>query len=246
MPKAQQRKRRDNDPPTVAAAIGTLNESPLHAALKQHYAQPGDRLEAEVDGYLIDIQRDGLLIEIQTANFAKIARKMRDLSERHRVRLVYPVAQARWIVKLSRNGVWDSRRRSPKRAGVEELFTELVSFPELIAHPNFELEVLLTHEDELRRFDPTRRWRRRGWVTVERRLLDVKEARLIRSPDDLLGIVSSDVPSPFLTSDLAQSIGRSRALAQKAAYCLRKCGAIEQVGKEGNALLYSRRSNSLT
>ena len=38
--------------------ISTLNEKPLHAALKEWYASPGDRFEVPVDGYLVDIMPD--------------------------------------------------------------------------------------------------------------------------------------------------------------------------------------------
>ena len=51
-------------------SIGTLGEKSLHSALKDWYAEPGDRLEAEVDGFHIDIVRRKILIEIQTSNFS--------------------------------------------------------------------------------------------------------------------------------------------------------------------------------
>ena len=35
--------------------IGLLNEKPLHAALKEWYAQPEDRFEVSVDGFVIDV-----------------------------------------------------------------------------------------------------------------------------------------------------------------------------------------------
>lgn len=222
--------------------IGTLNEGPLHASLKQLYARPGDRTEVAVDGYVIDILRRNLIIEIQTANFSSIATKMRDLASRHRVRLVYPVAQERWIVKLPEHGdaTKQVRRKSPKRAGVVDVFQELVSFPDLIRNRNFEIEVILTRDEQIRRFDGRRGRRRRGWVVVERRLLDIIDRQIIRGPDDLLNLLGSELPEPFRTSDLAASLGRTRAFAQKVAYCLRKCELISQVGKDANAILYAR------
>ena len=52
------------------------------------------------------------------------------------------------------------RRRSPKRGTVEHLFEELVYLPDLLARRRFELEVLLTEEEEVRRQDGTARaWR---------------------------------------------------------------------------------------
>jgi hypothetical protein len=71
--------------------IGLINEKPLHASLKQWYARPGDRFEVPVDGFVIDIVRDDLLIEIQTRNFASINSKLCKLTRSYEVRLVYPV-----------------------------------------------------------------------------------------------------------------------------------------------------------
>jgi hypothetical protein len=219
--------------------IGSLNEQPLHAALKAWYARPGDRMEADVDGYIIDIVRDDLLIEIQTTSFGKLSRKLCDLLARHRVRLVYPVAQEKWIVRLADDEQTRlGRRKSPVRGTFAHLFGQLVSFPGLLADPNLALDVLLIQEEELRRHEPGRAWRRKGWVTHQRHLLEVVDRRLFRGPADLLSLLPPDLPVRFTTADLAKGMGQRRRLAQQAAYCLREVGAIAQVGKQGNALLY--------
>src|SRR5262245_41716920 len=67
------------------AGIGVLNESPLHAALKQWYARPGDLLETAVDGFVVDIVRGDVLIEIQTGHFAAIRSKLASLLQSHPV-----------------------------------------------------------------------------------------------------------------------------------------------------------------
>jgi len=229
------------DAPNGSHKISTLNEKPLHAALKQWYARPGDRLEVPVDGFLVDIVRGDLLVEIQTRSFAALKRKLAKLVEHHAVRLVYPVARDKWIVKLRKRGKPSlSRRKSPKHAAVEHLFEELVSIPTLLAHPNFSIEVLLIQEEEVRRHEAGRAWRRNGWVTHEHRLLEVVDQRLFETPADLAALVPSEIEEPFTTADLAAAIGRPRSLAQKMAYCLRAIGVLEQVGKRGNALLYVR------
>jgi hypothetical protein len=222
-------------------AIGTLNEKPLHAALKAWYARPGDRFEVPVDGYLVDIVRGRLLVEIQTSGFSPLKRKLEALSRRHRVRLVYPIARDKWIVRMAKRGRRVlGRRRSPKRGAVEDLFSELVSMPGLLAKTRFTIEVLLIQEEEVRRHDPRRAWRRRGWVTCERRLLDVVDRRLFESPADLAALLPGDLPKVFTTADVAAAIARPRWLAQKMAYCLREMGMIEAVGKRGNAVRYTR------
>ena len=145
------------------SGIGLLNEKPLHTSLKEWCARPGDQFEVAVDGFVIDIVQDGMLLEIQTSNFVSIKSKLLDLVRKHRTRLIYPVAQEKWIVRLEKdNGAGAARRKSPKRGRVEDLFWEMVSFPQLLANPNFSLEVLLIREEELRRYEGRRMWRRRG------------------------------------------------------------------------------------
>jgi hypothetical protein len=220
--------------------IGLLNEQPLHGALKAWYAQPGARFEVQIDGFVIDIVQGDLVVEIQTGNFSAVKEKINALVRRHALRLVYPVARDKWLLKLPKEeGGVTKRRKSPKRGRVEEVFKELVSFPELMRSANFSLEVLLTEEEEVRRHDPARRWRNRGWVTVERRLLDVVGRRLFEQPEDIVAILPAGLPERFTTMDMARAMGEPRWLAQKTAYCLRKMGAIVEVGKQGRSKLYA-------
>ncbi len=221
------------------SGIGLLNEKPLHSSLKEWYARPGDQFEVAVDGFVIDIVHDDLLLEIQTRNFASIKSKLADLVRAHRTRLIYPIAQEKWIVRLAKDssaGV--ARRKSPKRGRVEDLFWEMVSFPQLLANPNFSLEVLLIREEEVRRYEVRRQRRRKGWAIEERRLLEVVESRLFEEPADWLEVLPEKLEESFTTRDLAEAIGISRQLAQKIAYCLRKVSVIDLMGKRGRANLY--------
>lgn len=213
------------------SGIGLLNEKPLHASLKQWYARPGDRFEVPVDGFVIDIVRDDLLIEIQTRNFSSIKSKLNKLARSHRVRLIYPIVQEKWIVRGA------TRRKSPKRGRFEDLFWELVSIPQLLSNPNFSLEVLMIRQEEVRRYDGKRKWRRRGWVIEGNRLLEVLEQRMFVHSTDWLGFLPDGLDS-FTTGDLATVIATRRELAQKMAYCLREARMIELIGRRGRANLY--------
>ena len=220
------------------SGIGLLNEKQLHASLKEWYAQPGDRFEVAVDGFVIDIVRDGLLLEIQTANIASIKSKLINLVRAHRIRLIYPIAEEKWIIKLVEDNCGEvTRRKSPKRGRVEDLFWEMVSFPQLLANQNFSLEVLLIREEEVRRYEGRRRWRRGGWVIEERRLLEVIDQRLFEEPADWREFVPEELES-FTARDLAESLGVRTQLAQRMAYCLREARVIELLGRRGRAYLY--------
>ena len=221
--------------------IGTQNEKALHAALKAWYAQPGDPVEVEVDGYLIDIRQDGTLVEIQTGNFSAIKPKITDLIERHPLRLVYPIPREKWIVKLPQDGSGQTtRRKSPRRGRVVDVFTELVSFPELLLHPNFSLEILLIQEEEVRKYVGKRRWRKQGWGVHERRLLGVCDCKVFEEPAAFLKWIPADLPKQFTTRELAAKWDKPRWLAQKGAYCFQKMGLIEQIGMQGRSKLYCR------
>jgi hypothetical protein len=225
--------------------VGTLREKPLHAALKRWYAEEDDRVEEPVDGFVIDLVRKGVLIEIQTRGFSSMKRKLVTLLDGHAVRVVHPIAVEKWIVKVDEDGAVISRRKSPKRGAPADLFGELVSFPELIAHPHLTLEVLLVLEEEVRRFDAAKAWRRKGWVVEERRLIEVVDRLIVDSPAALISLLPTEVPQRFTTADLAGALERHRRLAQQMTYCLRRAGVIEVVGKDGNAIVYSRTDASV-
>lgn len=225
--------------PTTSPHIGTLGEGPLHADLKRWYAEPTDRIEVFVDGYVIDLVRDDLLVEIQTRSFASMKRKVATLLELgHRIRVVHPIAVDRTIVKVGNHGEVLDRRLSPKHGAVADICAELVSFPDLLAQPGLDIEVVLTIEEEFRRHEDGKAWRRQGWVVVERHLIEVVSSHLLGSPDDLLDLLPADLPETFTTGDIAEGLKCTNRLAQQVAYCLRKAGAIQAVGKRGRSIEY--------
>ena len=193
-----------------------------------------------MDGFHIDIVRRKVLIEIQTSNFSSQKRKLHTLIEEHPVRLVFPIAQEKWIIRLASDGTTVvGKRKSPKQGTIYQLFVELVSLPSLIEQRNFSLEVLLTREEEIRRDDGRGSWRRKGWSIVDHRLIEVVRKHLFKEPADFLMLIPRNLPEPFSTRDLAQGIAQPHWLAQKMAYCLRNMGLTHIAGKNGNALLYA-------
>ena len=222
-----------------APHIGTLREKPLHASLKRWYARAGDRVEVPVDGFVVDLVREDLLIEVQTRGFSSMKQKITTLLDLgHRVRVVHPIPIDKWIVKVDADGTVLSRRRSPRHGNPTDVFAELVSFPNLLADPHLEIDVILTNEEEYRRHTPNRSWRRKGWTVEERRLIDVVDTLLISDADDLAALLPTELPEPFTTDDLATMLSRPRRAAQQMAYCLRIADVIVAVGKSGNAVEY--------
>jgi len=224
-----------------APAIGLLNQRSLHAAIREWYARPGDRFEQEVDGFVVDIVRGDLLIEIQTANLAAISRKLMALSAAHKVLLVYPIAAEKHIVRVTRKRRKElSRRRSPKRGTLTDLFDELVRAARLPQQQGFALEVLMTREEEIRCDDGKGSWRRKGVSITDRRLVEVVDRIAFSNRWDFLRFVPEGLEQPFTNKTLAQAAGVRVDVARKITYSLKKMGVIAEVGKRGNALLFER------
>lgn len=225
-----------------AAAIGELNERSLHRALKERYANGGGAMEQSVDGFVADVMIGERIVEIHTGTFWPLKKKLPRLLEHHPVTLVHPIARDRYIVKVTDEAeAPTTRRKSPRHGCALHVFGVLTSIAPLLEHPRLTLEVVMTVEEAIR--VPTagrRRWRRGGWSTVDRRLLEVVETHTIESMRDLFAMLDAQLPEPFTTRDLAAAMASSRRLGQQAAYCLREAGVSEICGKEGNALVYRR------
>ena len=223
------------------AKIGMLNEGALHAALKEDYLGKTGLAEVPFGGFVADVVRDGVIYEVQTSSFSGLARKMSVLADLSPVVLVHPIPQSKHLVRVQDTETGEfTRRRSPKRGAIVHILRELVYLPEMLKHPNFAVEVVLTEEEEMQTFDPKARRGRGGWRRKDRHLLNVLERYRVQSADELWAFVVEELPDEFTTAHLAASMGQPKALAQQLAYCLRHLGAVEVCGKTGNALNYRR------
>ncbi|MBI5001692.1 MAG: hypothetical protein HZB92_09280 [Euryarchaeota archaeon] len=214
-------------------SIGTLGERSLHASIKEWYAQPGDLLEEEIDGYVVDIVRGERLIEIQTGNFAGFRRKLAYLLREHQVHVVHPIALERTVVREG-----SSARRSPKHGTVYDVFDELVAIPHQLMEPNFTLEVLLVKEEIILLNDGRGSWRRRGWSLGDRCLISVEGSVTFGLLRDYKALVPSSLKQPFTAAELARAVPCNVGLAQRMVYVLRHICAIQKAGKRGRAQMY--------
>jgi hypothetical protein len=210
--------------------------------------QSGDQVEAPVAGFIVDILRGDLIIEVQTRGFSALKRKLPRLLDGHRVRLVHPIVVDRWIAYVDGRGRTVRRRKSPWRGRLEHLFLELVSIPDLIRHPNFAFDVLLVREESIRRVprNPARRAgaarrSRRRVGGRERRLLEIVDRVPFASPRDYERFLPAGLVEPFTCRDLAAATGHPLYLAQKIAYCLRKIDLIAAAGVRERATTYAVR-----
>ena len=217
-----------------------MNEHSLHSEIKEWYTVPGDKIEVKIDDFIIDIARGTLLIEIQTRNFSAIKRKLSSLVENHQVRLVHPIPERKWIVRVTETGKTIGRRKSPRKGRLVDLFYELVSIPDLIDNENFSLEVLMIEEEEIRCNDGKGTWRRKGVSIKDAKLINVNGKLLFENRRDFLIFLPDDLKNPFTNRTLANQAGVSIPLARKITYCLRKMGVITCVGKKRREMMFQK------
>lgn len=217
--------------------IGTLSEKGLHADLKDFLVEPGDEIEKPIEGFVADIFRDGLIIEIQTQNFGAMRKKLSHLLEYYPVHLVHPIAVERTIIRQDMKGREVNRRKSPKIGRPIDIFEELVYIRDLVMHPNLTFEILMTREEAIRRQDPKRR-RWNGWYVHDRRLVEVVDRIPLASHRDFMKLLPDDLDVPFTNSELARKLGCRHRHAGNITYTMRRMGMLREVGKRGNSILY--------
>ena len=220
-----------------------MGQTSLHESIKHWYSKPDDKLEVWVDGYLIDIVRGKLLIEVQTGNFSSIKEKIRDLIRTHLVRIVHPVIVNKWIIRLDPHGEKVSQRKSPRKGRLEDIFLELVYMPNIWRSENLSLEVLLIDAEEILIDDGKGSWRRKYWSVQDKRLKTINDREAYTRPTDFLRLLSDNLPNKFTTNHIAKTSGINLNIARKMAYTLRKMSVIEEIGKQGRANLYTKSKN---
>lgn len=213
-------------------------ETSLHRDLKQLYAGPEAATEVRYGEFRIDALSGAELVEVQYGPLHLLKRKLQALLQDHCVRVVKPLVRRRVLVtRCPRTGRVLRERRSPSRGEMWDVFDELVFCTRVFPHSRLTLEVVCVDAAEDRA--PPRGRRRRG-RTLDVRLLDLQERIELRTGADLWQLLNVSLPDPFHTGDLALALQIKRFVAQRIAYCLRECGAVEEVGHFRRARLYRR------
>jgi hypothetical protein len=215
-------------------------ETSLHRALKEFYCDDALAREVNVRGYRIDAVVDGTLIEIQQASLAALRQKTKVLLETHSITIVKPLCALKTIIRLKRKkGPVASTRTSPRHETIFSMFDDLVHFVDVFPHPHLTLEVLLTEQEETRIPKKKRWFRAKDFSVADRRLVAVRSRHMFQTNADLCQLLPAGLADTFTTADIARLAKIPRWLAQKMAYCLRRTGGVEIAGKRRNAVVYA-------
>ncbi len=221
--------------------IGTLGEKTLHAVLKRYFEESEESHEIRIGKYVADIVGEDGIIEIQTRNFEKLRGKLEAFLPLSRVTVVYPVPGLKWLCWIDpETGETSKRRKSPKAGVPQSVFSELYRIKPFVTHPNFRLCIVMLELEELRFLNGWSKDGKKGSSRCDRIPAALLEELYFSAPADYLALVPECLPEQFLVKDYRKATGLPRGAAGTALNLLQHIGALERVGKQGNAFVYAR------
>lgn len=228
--------------------INTYAESRLHKTLKNLYAADSQGMvEQEVAGKICDIvTRDGSIIEIQTGSLSKLHGKLGVLLPHYKVKVVYPLVVRKTIETRKKDGILVSRRKSPKKQCLLDMFAELTALFPYLLDKNFILEVLevsviehrVKEDAPVQLVNKSRRFKR-DWYKEDKSLEAIYSTHQFSSAQDYLALLPQELPETFTIKE-ASSMLKGRNVPRML-WVLRKMGLVEQVGKQGRSMILKKR-----
>lgn len=192
--------------------INTYNESSLHRTIKAFYASLYEgAVEVKKDGHIFDVfAGDNHVIEIQNLNLSKLTPKISDiLSKGYKVTLVHTIPVERIIENYNEEGDLLSRKKSPKKQCIYDLFRELTGIYPLLLNENFELHVLdisMTEtrlkKDELVQSQNNRRRFKKDYIKSNKKLNEIIKTRTFKSKEDYTNLIPDVLKPSFCAKDL--------------------------------------------
>lgn len=228
-------------PQLYSDSIGTFGEKCLHRSIK-YYIEPNSAYhEIRIGRFIADVFKDRAITEVQTGSFTPLAKKLPPLLEEYIVTVAMPISHKKQIIKVDgKSGEVLESRKSPKTGTFCDCFFELARIKPLLAHPHLSIHLLLVDMDEYRLATPKLQkiaGRRRRVSKIEQIPTAIIEEITLSTPQDFAALLPN-FSAPFTVAELAKSAKISHACANSALYALRGAGAVERVGKRGNAYLY--------
>ncbi len=217
------------------SGIGTLNEKSVHSALKNYYSDDFDH-EARIGGFYADIVSENGIIEIQTANWSKLNRKLEVMLEACHVTVVYPFEKR---VKTSsasdRTGELIREGNFRTSRDLTNFFLELYRIKRFLTNPN--LTVCIAElEIERVNFVSEKTGRRRGRGQFSKTPRSLIREIYLEKPEDYRIFLPDKLPSEFTVREFDELVKptEGKIMLEILGYA----GIIERFGKNGNSELY--------
>lgn len=222
--------------------IGTKSEHRLHGALK-YYFQPDDRFhEVRVERYVCDaVSEDGETVtEIQSRAFYRLKPKLEVLLKNKKVNIVYPIITEKHIYTVYAESGETSKRKSPKRGNLYDIFKEMYSLREFFGNENLTFTAAQLHCDEIRTYKGTKSQYRPGRkpIKVERIPTELISLTNITDALSLIRFIPAGLDERFDSALFAKAAGLNREAVGYTLNTLKAYGSVNLIGKEGRKNIF--------
>lgn len=207
--------------------FSTYNESDLHKTLKTLYCEIYDgKTEVNKDGHIYDIvTKNNNIIEIQTKNISKLLPKILDSIEKgYKIKLVHPVVISKTILLKEESGKIISKRKSPIKGSIYDIFKELTKIYPVLLQSDFSLEIVEINmiEERTKTEDPVqsknkKRRYKKEWIKTNKKLENIIDTRIFNSAENYINLLPKELPHPFCAKDLATELKNKKDLPVSAA-----------------------------
>jgi len=226
--------------------IGTLGEKTIHSVLKSYYSPDQINHEIKVGGFVADICTGTEIIEIQTGNFDKLRRKLTAFLAFAPVTIVYPIPKTKWLRWVNpQTGEISPPRKSPKSGTPYLIFPELYKIKNYLVNPNLNLRIVMMDMEEYKILNGWSQDKKKGSSRSDRIPTALVEELEITCIEDYQLLIPSSLEEEFSAKDFKKASHLLLHHAQTALNVLTFIGAVERIGKNGNAYIYKRVPNQL-
>ena len=222
--------------------IGMQSEKTLHLFLK-NYLQPDEAChEIKVGRFVADIMKDGRITEIQTRSFNAMRKKLEYFLESgYDVTVVHPLAAVKKLCWINpKTGDVGKTRKSPKKMSIHDAFYELYKIKSFLLRENLHFRFVLLELTEYRNLDGWSYDGKRGSTRFDRIPADIIGEINIVSASDYKKHLPEGMSEEFTSKDYARCAGVNLRRAQTALNVLKYVGAVTEVGKNKNSIIYKR------
>lgn len=222
--------------------IGTLKEKTLHSVIKNYIEPDEQKQEVKLGRFYVDILNDSGIVEVQTQNFNLLRRKLDVFLPEHTVTVAYPMIAEKWLYWIDEEtGEVSKRRKSPIRGSYYRAFVELYKIKQYLTNSNLRIRLMLINMEEYRMLNGWSEDKKKGSTRHDRIPMSIVEEQIISTVEDYQMLIPPTLGETFTSKDFMKEAKISPKMAQCGMNVLFYVGAVERVGKKGNAYVYKRR-----
>lgn len=225
--------------------IGTLSEKTTHAVLKSYLEPEESRHEIRIDNFVADIFTGNEIIEIQSRGFNTLRKKLDVFLAKYPVTIVYPIPYTKWLFWIDEEtGEVTKRRKSPKLGRAFDVFPELYKIKSYLRNENLNIKLIFINIEEYRLLNGWSDDKKRGSERFDRIPFELVGELELKTTKDYSSIIPESLESPFISKEFKKAAKISDKTAWSTLNILYHMGALDRIGKKGNAFLYSLKCNN--